>query len=139
MPGKEQYHEWAISKIVKDLDETMASRDLYNQALPKEIWVSPDEKENIETQKSNTKARKAIEQIMKEYKQQEKLKPKSETQRLRDEMMREIKDIKKAIHTLGILLESDEPSQEDLSNHATLREAYRKYKMIEALTLGKKK
>lgn len=139
MPGKEQYHEWAITQIVKDLDETITSRDLYNQALPKEIWVSPDEKENMATQKSNTKARKAIEQIMKEYEQQEKLKPKSETQRLRDEMMRELKDIKKAIHTLGILLESDEPSQEDLSNHATLREAYRKYKMIEALTLGKGK
>lgn len=139
MPGKEQFQEWAITQIRKEIDEGAVSPDWYDAIQPQEIWVSPEEKENQATQKSNTKARKAIEQIMKEYEQQEKLKPKSETQRLRDEMMRELRDIKKAIHTLGILLESDEPSQEDLSNHATLREAYRKYKMIEALTLGKKK
>ncbi|MCK5605934.1 hypothetical protein KAR91_28815, partial [Candidatus Pacearchaeota archaeon] len=87
---------------------------------------------------SDEKARKQLEQIMKDYELQEKLKPKSDTERLRDEMMRELRDIKKAIHTLGILLESDEPSREDLEKHKTLREAYRKYKMIEALTLGKK-
>ena len=68
---------------------------------------------------------------MKDYEQQEKLKPKSDTERLRDEMMRELRDIKKAIHTLGILLESDEPSREDLEKHKTLREAYRKYKTYE--------
>jgi hypothetical protein len=138
MPGKEQFQEWAITQIRKEIDEGSVSPDWYDAIQPQEIWVSPEEKENQATQKSNTKARKAIEQIMKEYESQEKLKPKSDTQRLRDEMMRELRDIKKAIHTLGILLESDEPSQEDLSNHATLREAYRKYKMIEALTLGKK-
>lgn len=59
-------------------------------------------------------------------------------QRLRKEMHDELRDIKKAINKIGIMLDSDAPSQEQLDEHTTLREAYRKYKMIEALTLGKK-
>jgi len=130
MPGKDE--EQMIKEIMEDYQE----RDWYDNVKPKDIWVSPDEKEKINTEAANEKARKQLEKVMREYQQQDKLKPKSDVERLRDEMMREIRDIKKAIHILGILLESDEPSREDLEKHKTLREAYRKYKMIEALTLG---
>lgn len=133
MPGKDEMD--AIKEIMDNMNE---GRDWYDNVKPKDIWVSPDEKQKIDAEDANEKARKELERIMKEYEQKDMLKPKSDVERLRDELMREIRDIKKAIHTLGILLDSDEPSQEDLENHKTLREAYRKYKMIEALTLGKK-
>ena len=57
--------------------------------------------------------------------------------RLRKEMHDELKDIKKAINKIGIMLDSDAPTQEQMKNHKMLKEAYLKYKMIEALILGK--
>lgn len=134
MPGRDE--QKAIQEIMDRMNE---NRDWYDNVKPKDIWVSPDEQEKINADKSNEKARKELEKIMKAYEQERMLKPKSDTERLREELMREIREIKTAINKLGIMFESEEPSQKDLEKHATLREAYRKYKMIEALTLGQKK
>lgn len=114
-------------------------RELINEFQPEdEIWVSPNEKQKRDEEEAARKAKVSFDRILREYEQQQKLKPKSDVDRLRDELMREIKDIKRAINLLGIMLESEEPSLEDLQEHATLRDAYRKYKMVEALTLGKR-
>jgi len=57
--------------------------------------------------------------------------------RLRKEMHDELGDIKAAIRKMGIMLDSDKPSQEQLEKSKMLKEAYMKYKMVEGLVLGK--
>ena len=133
VPGRDELK--AIQDIMDQMNE---NRDWYDNVKPKDIWVSPDEQEKMNAEDANRKARDELERIMREYEHQQKFKPKSDVERLRDEMLGEMREIKIAIIKLGIMLESEEPSQEDLEKHATLREAYRKYKMIEALTLGHK-
>lgn len=58
-------------------------------------------------------------------------------QRIRKEMHEELDEIKTAIRKMGIMLDSDKPSQEQLEKSKMLKEAYMKYKMVEGLVLGK--
>lgn len=62
----------------------------------------------------------------------------SEVEMLRREMREEMYDIKVAIRKIGILLDSDKPSDKMMREHKMLREAYQKYKMIEHLIIGNK-
>lgn len=57
--------------------------------------------------------------------------------KLRKDVMAELADIKKALSKLGILLDSDAPTEEQLEKHKTLKDAYLKYKMVEKLVLGR--
>lgn len=58
--------------------------------------------------------------------------------KLRKDVMEELDNIKKAIRKLGVLLDSDAPTEEQLEKHKTLKDAYLKYKMVEKLVLGDK-
>ena len=135
MPGKTN-DDWA--KEIMEVIGDQAERDWYDNVKPKDIWVSPNEKEKIDDEEHAKHAKKEMQKIIDQFEMQKKQKPGSEIDRLRNEMRDEFADIKKALHTLGIMLDQDQPSNEDLATHPTLREAYRKYKMIEALILGQK-
>ena len=55
VPGKDE--EQMIREIMEDYQE----RDWYDNVKPKDIWVSPDEREKIDMDVSNEKARKQLE------------------------------------------------------------------------------
>ena len=132
VPGK-SHDDW--TKEIMDQLTDQKERDWYDNVKPKDIWISPDEKKKVDEDNQAEEARKQMQKIIDQFEAE---KPPNEIDRLRNEMRDEFADIKKALHILGILLNQDEPSNEDLATHPTLREAYRKYKMIEALILGQK-
>ena len=61
---------------------------------------------------------------------------KDPVQKLRDEMKEELRDIKRAVNKMGIMLDSEAPTEEQLRKSKMLKEAYSKYKMVEKLVLG---
>ena len=73
--------------------------------------------------------------LFKEWEEQAR-RMKDPVQVLREEMREELREIKDAISKLGILFDSDAPSEEQMEKHKALREAYLKYKMVEKLILG---
>lgn len=124
MPGKDIKYDWMdVEKHIKEFTK-------------KDIWISPTEQEQIEIDRMSKIAKTQMDDIFKQFKYEQQKKPVDPVDKLRDEMRKELVDIKKAIHTIGILLDGDKPSDEMLEKHKTLRDAYRKYKMIEALILG---
>ena len=110
--------------------------DWYDKFPEKDIWVSPTEQEKIDKETEQRQMQKQMEDILKQFEYEQKQNPPDPIDILRNEMREELNDIKKAIHKIGILLDGDVPSEEILEKHKTLRDAYRKYKMIEALILG---
>lgn len=135
MSGKELGDEWIEhlhEEILKEMDKKMMDkRDWYEDKMIKDIWISPTEQEKITAEEKNRKFQKQIEDMMRG----DKYKP-DPVDKLREEMRDELNDIKKAIHKIGIMLDGDAPSEEMLEKYKTLKDAYRKYKMIEALILG---
>lgn len=55
------------------------------------------------------------------------------------QILRELDDMKRAMRKVSILLDSDLPDEEVFERFRMLREAYRKYKMVENLVLGQDK
>lgn len=99
----------------------------------KKPWLPESEitKQQIEDSK-----RKMEDHMWKILRDQQRHQPKAPIDVLREDMEKQLREIRKAIRKLGILLDSDEPTEEQLKKHKALRDAYRKYKMIEKLTLG---
>jgi hypothetical protein len=125
---KDTITEEMIKGIKESLDKSIMSNasDLYTQT----VWVPEEEKRRSVQRKWQRELYQDWDRVSSAAA--------DPVHRLRNEMHDELRDIKKAINKIGIMLDSDAPSQEQLEEHTTLREAYRKYKMIEALTLGKK-
>lgn len=138
MPGKDLQDEWSeniYGEMMKELDKKiMEKRDWYEEKIIPDIWVSPTEQEKIAVEKANRKYQKEIEDMMRQTRP---LRP-DPIDDLRKEMREELADIKRAIRKIGVMLDGDAPSEEILEKHKTLRDAYRKYKMIEALILGQR-
>lgn len=137
MPGNNQQYDDMTKKIMDEYTD-QKERDWYDNVQPKDIWISPDEKKKVDEEQTSKDAKEAMQKILDLYEQEKKQKPLNEVDRLRNEMRDEFAEIKKALHILGIMLDQDAPTNEELAEHPTLREAYRKYKMIEALILGQK-
>jgi len=136
MPGKEDMYNYAEQirkQMIEEMDnKIMSGRDWYDAApMPDKIWVSPTEQETIDAEAQNEKFTKQITDMMRNEKNR--IDP---VEKLRREMREELTDIKNAIRKIGVMLDGDAPSDEALAKHKTLREAYKKYKMIEALILG---
>ena len=135
MPGKDLQDEWIEDiqkKMMEEMDkDMMKDRDWYEGKIIKDIWVSPTEKEKTATEERNRQFQKQIEDMLRSG--QASPDPVGD---LRKEMREELEDIKKAIRKIGVMLDGDAPSEEMLKKYKTLRDAYRKYKMIEALILG---
>jgi len=60
----------------------------------------------------------------------------SPTEKHLRKMEADISEVKGAIRKLGVLLDSDAPTKEQLEKYKTLKDAYNKYKMVEKLILG---
>lgn len=60
----------------------------------------------------------------------------SEAERVRREIQPQLDEIKEGMRKIGIILDSDLPDEESFKKFKMLREAYRKYKMVERLVLG---
>ena len=119
-------------EMMKEMDKKMMEKNDWYDAKPLEdIWISPTEQEKITAEETNRIFQKQIEDMMREGKYRP-----DPIDKLREEMREELNDIKKAIRKIGVMLDGDAPSEEILEKHKTLRDAYRKYKMIEALILG---
>lgn len=138
MPGKDLEDEWSeniYGEMMKELDKKiMEKRDWYEEKIIPGIWISPTEQKKITAEKANRKYQKDIEDMMREARPR---RP-DPIDDLRKEMREELADIKRAIRKIGVMLDGDAPSEEILEKHKTLRDAYRKYKMIEALILGQR-
>lgn len=127
--------EWAgkiQKKMLEEIDKEMTkSFGWHEDQLMENIWISPAEKERTSIEKANRKSQKQIEDLMRQTRSRP-----DPVDKLRKEMREELADIKRAIRKIGVMLDGDAPSTEVLEKHKTLRDAYRKYKMIEALILG---
>ena len=64
------------------------------------------------------------------------IRKKDPNEEFRRQTVKDIAEIKSAIRKIGILLSEDAPSKEMQNKHKMLKDAYKKYKMIEALVLG---
>ncbi len=135
MPGKDAMDNFAANiyeEMQKQMDKKiMSESDWYEDKKIEEIWVSPTEREQIEIDEKNRMYQKKIEDMMRNERVRQ-----DPVEQLRKEMRGELEDIKRAIRKIGVMLDSDAPTKEMLEKHKTLRDAYRKYKMIEALILG---
>ena len=91
------------------------------------IWTSDDYKKKAMMQDN---ARDWQKQIMNDWqevrKQQDPLR----------KIQAELDEMKVAVRKLSILLDSDLPDKESFEKYKMLREAYRKYKMVEKLVLS---
>lgn len=101
-----------------------AEEDKYTTCPEGTLWVSTDEADRQYRQKIYSEWKQMGTQI------------KDPVQVLREEMNTQLTEIRTAIRKLGILLDSDAPTPEQLEKHKALKEAYLKYKMIEKLVLG---
>ena len=107
--------------------------DYENQTVPK-IVLPQQENERRENEHHIDAMKKLME--LEYEKQRRNPEP---IERVRRELLDEIGDIKIAVRKLGILLDCEKPTAKQLEDHKMLREAYQKYKMIEALIFGKDK
>lgn len=98
--------------------------------LPPEIWT-PEEYEYRTIREAEK--RKFKESIMQDWNE---LRKKDPNEEFRRQTVKDIAEIKSAIRKIGILLSEDAPSKEMQNKHKMLKDAYKKYKMIEALVLG---
>lgn len=122
-----------IADIVTNKWKDKTGKDYWDYQESK-IWKP----EKIAEEEKQSQIKKDLwEQMHKEWIWEEKHKfTKDPVDRLREEFRKEIAEIKDAIRKIGILLDSDAPTEEQLKKHKALREAYLKYKMLEKLILG---
>ena len=123
-----QIDEDTIKKLKEGFQDHIG--DIEKEALG-DVWV-PEEYKYEKTKKQFQK------DIYKEWEKQAK-RTRDPVERLRKELHDELDEIKDAIRKIGILLDSDAPTEEQLEKYKMLKDAYLKYKMIEALVLGKEK
>lgn len=144
-------HQYKTSKMtIRDFGDGLENLkdQLYDNVkiyddVNKTVWMPPKTAEQVwdeEEQRIQNEYR-TNEQIYR-YKQQNAERD-IHIERLRktvendfNKLAEDIEEIRDVIRQLGILLRSDRPTNEQLQKHKMLREAYEKYKMIEALVLG---
>lgn len=111
-----------VDALAKRVDGEI-TRDMLDQ-----VWV-PDE---YKRKTAQDRFRRELYNDWKEVSRQ----ARDPVQKMREEIHAELKEVKDAVRKLGIMLDSDAPTAEQLKKHKMLKEAYLKYKMIEKLTLG---
>lgn len=122
------------SKQEQDLiDELTKKIGTCQENYPPDIW-KPEEYELHKIKEQEQ--RKFKDAIMQDWNE---IQRKDPNEQFRRQTVKDIAEIKDAIRKIGILLSEDEPSKEMQDKHKMLKDAYKKYKMIEALVLGEKK
>lgn len=126
MPGKspEEYLEEIQQQIEKRVMDDMQPKG------PPNIW-KPDSYEYKEQREIERKRFQT--DIFNDWQTQKTRDPNEE---FRKQTKKDIAEIKDAIRKIGIMFGEDAPSKEMMKKHKMLKDAYNKYKMIEALILG---
>lgn len=136
MPGKnnnmhsieleENITKMLVERLRRETDKAM----MKTLGIPDGKFILP---ESIELDRiRNTEQRKFKEAIMQDWQQLKERDPQDE---FRKQTIKDIGEIKDAIRKIGILFGDDAPSKEMMNKHKMLKDAYNKYKMIEALVL----
>ncbi len=135
MPGKDATHgldlEESIKRMLaerlrKETDDAM----MKSLGMPSNKFILP---ESIELDRiRDIEQRKFKDSIMQDWQQ---LKERDPNEEFRRETKEDIAEIKDAIRKIGIMFGDDAPSREMMKKHKMLKDAYNKYKMIEALVL----
>jgi len=119
-------NEAMIRKLIEDMDSKITGD--FTDVITGDVFVPYKHKSD--------EARRRMEREL--FKEWDKLGGSTDPiKRLRGEMHDELDQIKAAIRKIGIMLDGDAPTQEQMEKFKMLKEAYTKYKMIEALVLGK--
>ena len=116
-------------KIDKQFTDTLINRVNIDPEDPTEIWKpeSYEYKKLQEVERRNFK-----DTIMQDWNEIAKQNP---DEQFRRQVTKDIADIKDAIRKIGILFDEDAPSHTTAKKRKMLKDAYNKYKMIEALVL----
>lgn len=128
MPGK--YNAFDINDVPEDLRKLMEEQEkeiVDKIMIPKEII----EKDHMDTQIDIL--RKQFEYEREKYEKNDPVK-----RELRD-LRNEVEYLKGAMRKIGILLDTDLPDEKMFDEFKMLREAFKKYKMVEKLVLGDEK
>jgi len=125
MPGK--YDTFNNTDLPDDLRKFMEQKEdeiVKKLAIPKELYEKQYQQDQLDSFK------RALEI---ERERQERNDPvKRELRDLRNE----VEHLKDAMRKIGVLLDTDLPDQEAFDEFKMLREAFKKYKMVEKLVLG---
>lgn len=129
MPSKE---DMDLEKdIIRQLSEQVKKN--IPSEFPPELW-KPDSYELDKIRSDQEK--KFREQMMQDWRE---IQQKNPDEEFRRKTTKDISEIKDAIRKLGILFSEDAPSKEMQAKYKMLKDAYKKYKMVEALILGQDK
>ena len=126
----DKYHAFDVNELPEDLKKLMEKQEqeiIDKIMIPKEII----EKDHMDVQIDILK--KQMEYERKLY--EEEIPVKRELRDLRNE----VEHLKEAMRRIGVLLDTDLPDQKAFDEFKMLREAFKKYKMVEKLVLGDEK
>jgi len=127
MPSPEEYLEHIQEQIEKRITDDMQPKG------PQDIW-KPDSYEY--KKERDRQQRQFKEDIFQDW---QKMKETDPNEAFRKQTKKDIAEIKDAIRKIGIMFGEDAPSKEMMEKHKMLKDAYNKYKMIEALITGQDK
>jgi len=116
--------------LTKRLAEETDKAMMQSFGLPNNEFILP---ESVEYEKlRQVERRKFKDAIMQDWDQLRKQDP---DEQFRRQTIKDIAEIKDSIRKIGILFGEDAPSNAQMKKHKMLKDAYNKYKMIEALVL----
>jgi hypothetical protein len=125
MPGK--YNTFNVDDLPHDIREFMDKQEKEIEekiAIPKELYEKQYQQDQLDS------FRQALEL---ERERQERNDPvKRELRELRND----VEHLKEGMRKLGVLLDTDLPDEKAFDEFKMLREAYKKYKMVEKLVIG---
>lgn len=127
MPSPEEYLEQIQEQIEKRVMDDMQPKG------PQDIWKP----ESYEYKKQREVERKQFQNDI--FNDWNKMKETDPNEAFRKQTKKELAEIKDAIRKIGIMFDEDAPSKELMEKHKMLKDAYNKYKMIEALITGQDK
>jgi len=125
--------EEKITRMLSDkMNEETDRAIMQTYGQPNNEFILP---ESVEYDRlRETEQRKFKDAIMQDWQQLRKRDP---DEQFRRQTNKDIAEIKDSIRKIGILFGEDAPSEEQMKKHKMLKDAYNKYKMIEALVLEK--
>ena len=125
MPGK--FNAFDVNQLPDDLRKLMEDQEkeiVDKLMIPRELI----EKDHMETQIDILRKQMELERI--------KYEKNDPVQRELRDLRNEVEYLKDAMRRIGVLLDTDLPDEKMFDEFKMLREAFKKYKMVEKLVLG---
>lgn len=125
---EEDIKKMLVERLRQETDKAMTE----SFGIPNNEFILPKSVEYDRLR--DIEQRKFKDAIMQDWNQ---LKERDPNEEFRRETKKDIAEIKDAIRKIGIMFAEDKPSKKTMEDHKMLKDAYNKYKMIEALVLEK--